>query len=380
MTITDIQKAPSDTTHIASAVVVALIVFGACLFGIITRPMGFLAAIWPANAILLGLMVRNPGLASIWGWLGALVGYLAADLLTGGGLIVTMWLTFANMAGAGLGYLLFQQLKEEDRRLSRPLSVLYLFAICVAASALAAVIGGLAAMVAFDRDFTSGLEFWFVTELVNSLIVLPVILTFPALENPLKQLGAFLDTPRSYWHYAPLTALIISTAAAIGIGGPGAIAYPVPALLWCALTYRMFSVSLLTLCICGILLIGLASDLIHMGVANDILAATSSMRLGIALIALGPLTTASINEARAELMTQLQYSANHDCLTGALNRTAFMQRAARLAGDLGTSYAANCGVRARYRSLQGGQRHPWACHRRPRAGQFRHDRLRNVEA
>ncbi len=37
-----------------------LVVFLACIFGILTRPTGFLAAVWPANAILLGLLVRVP--------------------------------------------------------------------------------------------------------------------------------------------------------------------------------------------------------------------------------------------------------------------------------------------------------------------------------
>lgn len=330
-----LHKEQSDSISFISFIVVTLIVFLASLFGILTRPMGFLAAIWPANAILLGLMVRNPRFANIWGWSGALTGYLAADLLTGGDLIVTFWLTLANMSGAITGYLLFQRLNEGDRLLSRPLSVLYLFAICCAASTVAAITGGGAAVIVFEQNFLSGLEFWFVTELVNSLIILPVILTLPALGNPLKQLGDHLNTPRSYWYYAPFAALIVSTGAAVGTGGPGAIAYPVPALLWCALTYRMFPVSLVTLGICGILLVSLTSDLVYSSMADDLLGSTSSMRLGIALIALGPLTAASINQARADLLTELQYTANHDGLTGTLNRHAFMDRAARLAGDMG---------------------------------------------
>ncbi|MBX3529318.1 MAG: hypothetical protein KF849_01845 [Rhizobiaceae bacterium] len=49
-------------------------VVAASLFGITTRPAGFLAAIWPANAILLGIMLRWPSLASVQNWIGAFLG------------------------------------------------------------------------------------------------------------------------------------------------------------------------------------------------------------------------------------------------------------------------------------------------------------------
>ena len=106
--------------------VVGVMILMASLFGILTRPMGFLAAFWPANAILLGLMVCMPRLANPWGWLGALAGYLLADFSTGGEITVTFWLTFANMAGAFTGYLLYRPMSGVDRRLGRPQSVLYL--------------------------------------------------------------------------------------------------------------------------------------------------------------------------------------------------------------------------------------------------------------
>jgi hypothetical protein len=207
-----------------------------------------LAALWPANAILLGLMVRNPTMASVWGWLGAFIGYIAADLVTGGELGITLWLTLANMVGAFSGYLLFQLLSEGDKRLRRPQSVLYLFAICCAAAAAAALTGGGAARILFGRDFLSGIEFWFVTELVNNLIILPVILTLP--EQPVKALRGFIRSASAEvlsWKIGPLLALLASAACSLLVGGAGAIAFPVPALLWCALSYGMFSTALLTM-------------------------------------------------------------------------------------------------------------------------------------
>ncbi|MCX8996054.1 diguanylate cyclase [Rhizobiaceae bacterium BDR2-2] len=318
--------------------VVASVIFIASLFGILTRPVGFLAALWPANAILLGLMVRNPVMASIWGWSGAFLGYIAADLATGGEIGITIWLTVANMAGAVTGYLLFQLLPEADRRLSRPLSVLYLFAICLVAAAVAALVGAGAARNVFGRSFLTGLEFWFVTELVNNLVILPAILTFPASSKgrqpPFDPLCPHRSLDKlSWWRIAPLGALLASVIAGMWIGGPGAVAFAVPALLWCALTYSVFITAVLTMCCCGWLLVAISAGIVQIHMQGDILAATSSLRLGIALIALGPLTAAGINSARTELLSRLAHAADHDHLTGVLARRAFMDRSARIFGD-----------------------------------------------
>ena len=49
----------------------ALLIFAACLVGIFARPIGFLSAFWPANALLLGLLVRYPHLARPPAWVAA---------------------------------------------------------------------------------------------------------------------------------------------------------------------------------------------------------------------------------------------------------------------------------------------------------------------
>src|SRR5690606_15490710 len=192
---------------LSAGMIVGLVVFAAALFGILTRPMGFLAAIWPANAILLGLMVRRGELASPTGWIGAFAGFMAADLVTGGDPFISLWLTAANMSGVLTGYVLFQVLPEGDRRLQRPQSVLFLFAICCVSSIAAALTGGGAARVLFGRDFQTGFEFWFVTELVNNLVILPAILSVPDRIDHLM-VRRRSDTHRLLWKAAPLAALL----------------------------------------------------------------------------------------------------------------------------------------------------------------------------
>ena len=51
-----------------------VLVFAACLVGIFARPIGFLSAFWPANALLLGILVRYPALARPAAWAAAAVG------------------------------------------------------------------------------------------------------------------------------------------------------------------------------------------------------------------------------------------------------------------------------------------------------------------
>ena len=81
-------------------------VFIACLLGIASRPAGYSAAIWPANAVLLGLLVRNPGWArSPAAWLYLLAAYMAADLLTGAPWLRALGMNGANLLGVGAGWL-----------------------------------------------------------------------------------------------------------------------------------------------------------------------------------------------------------------------------------------------------------------------------------
>lgn len=285
---------------VGAALVVAGVVFMAALFGIFTRPMGFLAAFWPANALLLGLMVRNARFATPLGWVAAFVGYVAADLLTGGTLLLTLWLTLVNLIFASSAYLMFRRLSDEDRRLQRPSSVLYLLVICATGSLIAAVMGCGVAPAFFDKPFMDGFWFWFATELANSLVLLPVLLTFPGW-------AAFSDFRRGLrsfdgWKAVPLVALILSVAAGIFFGGPGAIAFPVPALLWCALSYNLFPAAIITMLLCFGMMVAFSGQAIAVPLGSDFMDSMTSVRLGIVFLSLAPLTVAGINRLRNELL------------------------------------------------------------------------------
>lgn len=120
----------SDTRKIWPALIIFLLVFTLCLLGIVSRPGSFLALFWPANAVLLAVLVRRPQWATRAGWGMAVLGYLAADLLTGSALEKALLLNAANLAGVVVGYLLFMRLSPPARMLQRGASSMYLFGIC----------------------------------------------------------------------------------------------------------------------------------------------------------------------------------------------------------------------------------------------------------
>lgn len=304
---------------------IAAIVFAAALFGILTRPSGFLAAFWPVNALVIGLFVRRRRLATPAGWLGVLAGFLVADLATGNSLIPTLRLTTINLAEIAAGYFLFIRLRKEDQTLSAPISVLYLFAICATAALVAASVASALGYLQTGNLTTRRWVIWFVSEIASLAIVLPVVLTAP----PLRTLAFRLrrdELSERLKNALPFIALLASGIAGTWMGGPGVLAYPIPALLWCALNYNLFFVTLLTMLFSVGEIMAVSSGLLTLHAPGEAQSTMISIRLGVTFLTLGPLTVATINSVRNKLLRSLEHAASHDFLTNALARGAFVTR------------------------------------------------------
>lgn len=314
------------------ALLVAGVVFLASGLGILTRPESQLATFWPTNALLLGLFARRPALASPAGWAAAALGYVAADLLTGTSLPTTLRLTAANLAGVLAGYLVFRHLREEDRRLLHPLSMLWVLAASAAAAVCASLVGSLTSHALMRMGFLTASGFWFSAELVSYVALLPVILLAPSPAGAWREVRAGLARARKRPRVLmPLTALALALVLGVAVGGPGAIAFPVPALLWCALAYRLFTTAVVTALLCMWTLIAIAHGIIDLELPDQSAHPVISLRMGMALLAVAPLTVASVNAARNRLLATLNHAADHDALTGVLNRSAFLRRGLELA-------------------------------------------------
>ena len=303
-----------------------LLVFAACLVGIFARPIGFLSAFWPANALLLGLLVRYPALARPPAWVAAAVGYVAADLATGSGWGMALWLNAANLLGATAGWLVLRRLDESTRRLQRTVSALYLLLAALAASAVAALAGCGAAPVYFNTHWSDLLSLWFGTELMNYMLIVPVVLAAPRADSPPP--AAAQGSASLLWRVAPVCSLLLVEGIRIVIGGPGMLAFVVPGLLWCALSYSTFTASLLSLVVCLWTMAGVATGVLNFTPAHA--SEVLSLRVGVTLLALGPLAVACASAARAEALRRLDHAVRHDDLTGVLARRALLQQGERL--------------------------------------------------
>lgn len=307
---------------LGTPLLIGAVVLGACLFGIYTRPADFLATLWPANAILLAMLIRVPGAARLSGWICAAIAYMAADLMTGSSLKMTAVLTAANLFGVGVGYAVHLWHPDRIRALKEPVSVLWLAFIAAAAAASAGLFGMLANPLLFQRSIATGWSFWFATEFVNYVTILPVLLSAP----PLATLAGRWKTSRLSIRGAdilPVLAVIAAGGAASLIGGAGSVAFPVPALLWCAIVYPIFPTAALTL-ISGVwTLAAVSTGLVGSQFVPDNEVDLVSIRLGISLVALAPIMLACVMQGRNELLARLHHMAMHDPLTGARNRDSF---------------------------------------------------------
>jgi diguanylate cyclase (GGDEF)-like protein len=313
-----------------TAAIIAGLILAGSLFGLATRSAGLLAAILPTTAVLLGVMVRWPHLASPVGWVTIVVGLPLDNMIHGGLPADAMLQSAVDLVGIITGYVMFARLEPADRCLHHPMSVLYLVAIVVTASAMAGLIGIVANPILFDRIPISSWSVWMATELVNYIAILPVVLTLP-----MKWWRRLIDRRRStrllrFDPSAMIPALVL-VASCIGgllVGGPGAVAFPVPALLWCAVTYSQFSTAVLTLLFCSWTLAAISLSHFLLLLDNVSQHTMMSIRLGIALIAIAPITVASVMSARNQLLASLRHLATHDPLTDLLNRRAFGEVAA----------------------------------------------------
>ncbi len=292
------------------------------LGGILARPIESLSLFWPVNAVLAGVLLRNPRQASLGGFALVYLGMLVADLVTGSAWAPALWFNLCNLGAIVSIWWLMARLPRAHRRLRTPHGTLCLFGACAVGAMVAASLACVMAAPWFEQSLRATWLAWFSEQFSTSVLVLPVLLTAP--------------TPRALTRggsqrisLAPLLVLLASLALSIAFGGPGAIAFPIAALLWCALSYSPFLVSLLTLTAGSTLIVAVAQNLMHFSVPQSEPGVTTLMsaRLGIAMLVLGPLVVACVSNANRSLMARLAHQATIDHLTGALTRSAFTRRA-----------------------------------------------------
>ncbi|MEC5160586.1 MULTISPECIES: GGDEF domain-containing protein [unclassified Janthinobacterium] len=316
---------PVDGFDLQDVLFIGVIVFACSIFGIYTAPPGVLAAFWPANAVLVGLMLRPRHPPTPLHWLVAAGAYMLADLYMQHGWPKSAMLTATNLMGVSVCYFLLSRMNPEYQSLRHPRSMLRFVLVVVSGAAAAGAVGIFIHPVLFGGSPSHGFAFWFSTELVNYIAILPVMLTMPDVRRWLTEHKRRADW--SSWRVeqlAPLAAFAASLWLGTQLGGPGVIPYPIPAMLWCALTYSLFATAGITLFFSLWTLLAISSGTLVIGANFDSQQAIMSLRVGVTLTALAPLTVASVMVARDELLARLKYAASHDALTQVLNRGGFL--------------------------------------------------------
>ena len=319
---------PVAGLDLKDALLVGALVTVCSIFGIYTAPPGVLAAFWPTNAVLIGLLLRRAHPPTAAHWLAATAGYIVADITMGHGWPKTLMLTTTNLMGVSVCYHLLNRMSDDMRGLRHPRSMLRFVLVALCGAAAAGMGGTVIHPALFGGTRVYGFLFWFSTELVNYIAILPMLLTMPDLARRLA--GRTRRGDAAGWrigHLAPLAAFAGSLWLETQLGGPGVISFPIPAMLWCALTYSLFATAGITLLFSMWTLLAIASGMLAIGAAVDTPQAVMSLRVGVTLTALAPLAVASVMVARNELLARLQHAALHDPLTQVLNRGGFMARA-----------------------------------------------------
>lgn len=301
----------------------------ASLLGIYCRPLGTMAAFWPANAILLGMLLRHPELARRPGsWLCALLAYITADLLTGATLFIALTLNLANLAGVLTGWLFLARVRDQVLGFQNQRSVMIVFLACLLAATASMLVGSWPSAIAFHMSLWQSVLLWLSGEFYNYMLILPVLLAAPVGWPRTWS----LPRQRSWNDALPLLALVLSEAFSQLIGGHGAMAFSIPAMVWCAMRYGVFPITVLSLLVClwktGLLAFTTLDFFVeHL---DDVL----SYRTGLAMLSLAPLAVASAYTLRMQALERLHHAVHHDYLTGVLARRALMERGQKLLSRL----------------------------------------------
>ena len=318
-----------------ACLLIALVVFVCCLLGIFTRPIAYFAYFWPANAVLIGLFLRFPQLKNLGGWVGAFLGYMCADLITGSHFELTLAMTLTNLITASVSLFFIHYLKVDYHADNKGLNFLYLFLVCVFIGCSASAVFAVSVIPHMPYTFMSSddlwAEFyiWWTGEALNCISILPLILTFPTI----KKLRGIWNNRRqcetTFVDLLPLLSVLISVTCTHIFFGPGALLFPLAGLIWVALSYNLFYVSVINSAICLVLYHGLTTYYISR-TADNFLATSISVRIGLCMLMIAPLLLCIVSRNRHALYKEVLYLANHDPLTHIANRRFFFIEAEKI--------------------------------------------------
>lgn len=328
-------RVPNSRKAAQAALVMAAALIASTL-GLWTQPAGNLSVLWPANALLTVLLIRYPSLVHPLSWAGAFCGLILANLLREGmPWPAALGYSMINLLGVFVAWSILSS-RWSPVHLRSPWAIGRLLVACAAAAATHTAIAlALSPWLRPDTPWSTIALNWFIGQLLSYSAFLPPIMLLPRslkrYEDRRQPWAALLRRMLDMTLLLPIAALLASLSLCFLLGGPGVTIFPIPALMYCALVYHQITTAWITLLTALAVLLGIANGWLSLGEIQHLAGLQAwdmvSLRLGVLLLVTSPLLAASILAARSDQITALNLALDHDTLTHALSRAAFLRSA-----------------------------------------------------
>lgn len=218
-----------------------------------------LSLFWPLNGVMAGVFARYVWLNRLHYYAISYVAMLVYDAITTEWGLVSLAINFSNMMFIVTVALLVARDKRLGKNKYEPVSALRLFNYCLLAALLCAIVGAIGSVSIDSLDFWPLLADWFSEQFSTGVLIVPCMLTL-AIPGVLPRFKAE--------QMMPAIALIVSVIASVVIGGAGSLAFPLPALIWCAVRYTPQVTCLLTFVTGAVEVVLVANSVIDISVGS----------------------------------------------------------------------------------------------------------------
>ncbi|WP_368543238.1 GGDEF domain-containing protein [Enterobacter soli] len=278
-----------------------------------------LSLFWPLNGVMAGVFARYAYLNRLHYYAVSYVAMLVYDAVTTSWGVASLIINLSNMVFIVTVALLVIRDKQLMKGRPDPINALRLFNYCLVAALLCALLGAFGSVGIDSNTFWPLFADWFSEQFSTGVLIVPCMLT-------VKMPGAWSLPKPHLEKWLPVLALIVSVVASVVIGGAGSLAFPLPALIWCAVRYSLPATCLLTFMTGAVEVILVANSIINIAVAAPLSTPMMfSARLGIATMAICPVMVSVSVAAINALIKQVSLRADYDFLTHVYSRSGLYE-------------------------------------------------------
>ncbi|HDR2789969.1 GGDEF domain-containing protein [Enterobacter sp. RHBSTW-00175] len=278
-----------------------------------------LSLFWPLNGVMAGVFARYAYLNRLHYYAVSYVAMLMYDAVTTNWGVASVVINLSNMVFIVIVALLVMRDKRLLKSRPDPINALRLFNYCLIAAVFCALLGAFGSVGIDSKTFWPLFADWFSEQFSTGVLIVPCMLT-------VKMPQRFIPSWPAPEKCLPVVALIVSVVASVVIGGAGSLAFPLPALIWCAVRYSLPATCLLTFLTGAVEVILVANSIINIAVATPLSTPQMfSARLGIATMAICPVMVSVSVAAINSLIKQVSLRADFDFLTHVYSRSGLYE-------------------------------------------------------